>query len=70
MMTGSGHLLAWKWQGFFVSTGSVRNGSGLSVVLEWQGFLGSTGLVMAGSGHSVALECCYGPNAVVHMISG
>jgi len=33
-------------------------------------FLGSIGSVMSGSGLSEALECCYGPNAVLHMISG
>ena len=33
-------------------------------------FLGSTGSVMSGSGLEDALECCYGPNAVTHMLTG
>jgi len=33
-------------------------------------FLGSIGKVMAGSGLAQALETCYGPNAVVHMLTG
>jgi hypothetical protein len=33
-------------------------------------FLGSIGTLMAGSGLSEALEICYGPNAVVHMMTG
>jgi len=33
-------------------------------------YLGSIGTVMSGSGFSDALDICYGPNAVVHMISG
>ena len=33
-------------------------------------FLGSIGTVMAGSGLVEALECCYGPNALTHMMNG
>ncbi|ESN98242.1 hypothetical protein HELRODRAFT_177122 [Helobdella robusta] len=33
-------------------------------------FLGSIGTVMAGSGISEILECCYGSNAIIHMLSG
>jgi hypothetical protein len=33
-------------------------------------FLGSIGSVMSGSGLEEALECCYGPNAVTHMLTG
>ena len=33
-------------------------------------FLGSIGTIMGGSGLSEALELCYGPNAVIHMLSG
>lgn len=33
-------------------------------------FLGSIGKIMEGSGLVEALQCCYGPNAVTHMISG
>jgi hypothetical protein len=33
-------------------------------------FLGSVGTLMAGSGLQEAMEVCYGPNAVIHMMSG
>ena len=33
-------------------------------------FLGSIGTLMSSSGLSNALELCYGPNAVLHMMSG
>jgi len=33
-------------------------------------FLGSIGTLMGGSGLTDALETCYGPNAVIHMMSG
>jgi len=33
-------------------------------------FLGSIGSIMDGSGLSDAMQCCYGPNAVTHIISG
>ena len=33
-------------------------------------YLGSIGMLMAGSGISEASECCYGPNAVIQMLSG
>lgn len=33
-------------------------------------FLGSIGTLMAGSGLTDAFETCYGPNAVIHIMSG
>jgi hypothetical protein len=33
-------------------------------------YLGSIGSVMSGSGLAEALQCCYGPNAVQHMMTG
>jgi hypothetical protein len=33
-------------------------------------YLGSIGCLMGGSGLSEALETCYGPNAIIHMMSG
>ena len=33
-------------------------------------YLGSIGHVMAGSGLTEALQCCYGPIAITHMMTG
>ena len=33
-------------------------------------YLGSLGSVMGGSGLTKALQCCFGPNAVLHMLAG
>jgi hypothetical protein len=52
------------------------SGLGRTVVCRLGGFhtmmsfLGSLGTLMAGSGLQEAMEVCYGPNAVIHMMSG
>lgn len=48
----------------------------LNVVCRLGGFhvlmnyLGSLGSIMSGSGLQEALECCYGPNAITHILTG